>query len=479
MSNNSGQVVKDLEFIIDGKVVKFQVVLLADTTTPPPPPPPEQAQLLSVLNVITSADDGNKGANMLKDDNTRWSCKGKDCTATFDLGAVQEVGRIQIRFFKDAERTENFEIGISENGTKFTTISESQQGQAAAIINITPSVNARYVRGIFKGNNVNDWNSVEHFAIYGKQLVDPPPVKDCPPGYHHDPTTGDCVQDSTGPSDGGGGGGNGSNIIEDSVKMMYPKVGQAVQFKYSSSNEGRAQWVANLPKCFVDIETTFYIKLKKVTNKKEEISVKHRGGPHSGNNDSANCPEDNADNCKGCNYIHGIGYDGSVNAQYECPHPKNHPLTGYDVITPNVAGSDIVGKWIGVKAITFLEGDHDHLECWIDPDGLKADGTPANNWKKFWEGDSKQFTGRCNGKGDERVYIRCDDVQGAPKNPEAEIDFASTREIVVTPTKAKEGVASLMAEDTKSPKIGRDLAKHQKWGDIKVSPNNKSTLKKS
>lgn len=445
MSSTDGQIVKDIEIVVDGKIFRFQIKLMAGDNPPPPPPPP-QSQVLKIVQVVTSADDGNKGENMLVDDAARWSCQGIACTATFDLGGVQEVGEIYLRFFKGAERTENFEIGLSSDGTTYTTITESQQDQAAAIISITPSLKTRYVRLIGKGNNVNDWNSVEFVKISGKQLVQPPPTPEpCPAGSHRDLVTGECVPDGPPPPP------NGGELDANGVKKIYPSVGSDFGFTFKSSNEGRAQWIADTGKCIVNKESTVYLNMKKVTNMGEEISIKDRGGSHS-----SSAP------AKGCCYIGGIGYDGSVNAQYECPHPNNHPLKGYKIVTPNVAGNDIVGKWIGLKFIVFVQGDHDHLECWVDPDGLEADGTPANNFKKFWEGDSTEFTGKCAGN---NVYIRCDDVEGAPKNPQAEIKFASTREIKVTGGGAAAATA-LMVEDSKSPKLGRDLAKHKKWGDI-------------
>jgi hypothetical protein len=330
MSNMDEQVVKDIEIVVDGKVFRFQIKLMAGDNPSPPPPPPNQSQVLKIVQVVTSSDDGNKGINMLTDDITRWSCKGKSCIATFDLGGVQEVGEVYLRFFNGAERTENFEIGLSKDGTTYTTVTESQQDQSAAIVSITPSLEARYIKFVGKGNNINDWNSVEFVKISGKQLVEPtqPPL---PP-----------IEPTEPPIPGGELDANG-------VKKIYQSVGPDFGFTYKSGNEGRAQWVADTKKCIVNKETTAYILLKKVTNKGEEISIKDRGDGHSSSNPS-----------KGCCYIGGIGYDGSVNAQYECPHPNNHPLKGYNIVTPNIAGNNIEGKMIGIKFIVFVDGKHDH-----------------------------------------------------------------------------------------------------------------------
>ena len=73
-----------------------------------------------MLKVETSADDGNKGDNMLNPDEARWSCKGKDCTAIFDPGGIQDVNQFVIRFPKDAERTEKdgFDYGCESQRTE-------------------------------------------------------------------------------------------------------------------------------------------------------------------------------------------------------------------------------------------------------------------------------------------------------------------------------------------------------------------------
>ena len=72
----------------------------------------------------------------------------------------------------------------------------------------------------------------------------------------------------------------------------------------------------------------------------------------------------------------------------------------------------------------------DHIECWIDPGGLEGGTTPANEWVKFWETDSNQFTGQCNGDGDNEnaVFFRMDDVSG---NEEDAVDtkYLTAREI--------------------------------------------------
>lgn len=224
----------------------------------------------------------------------------------------------------------------------------------------------------------------------------PPP----PPGEQPPPTTG--------------------QIFENGVKMFYPKKASA-NFSFSSGNSDRAQWVANLPHCFVDLEVTGYLKIDDVNDNGEEVSIKLRGGRHSDDDPS-----------EGSCYIIGIGYDGSVNSQYEEPHPDNHSMS-FTTVTSKPLGNNIVGKWFGIKAIVYKQpnASRDKIECWIDIGGLK-DGQPANNWVKFWETTSNQFTGECNGDGNEKAYFRLDEIPNGDNEENVELRFASCREITIS-----------------------------------------------
>jgi hypothetical protein len=91
-------------------------------------------------------------------------------------------------------------------------------------------------------------------------------------------------------------------------------------------------------------------------------------------------------------------------------------------------GNSIVGKWFGIKAIVFEKNGRDNIECWIDRGGLRND-QPANDWVKFWHTTSTQFTGECNGGGNERGMIRCDEIPGGDNEENIELRFASIREI--------------------------------------------------
>ena len=241
----------------------------------------------------------------------------------------------------------------------------------------------------------------KEFDPVKNECIEPPPT--CPEGQVWDPVQEKCVDIPPPTGD---------------VKMIYTPTGKEAEFKFKSSNSGRAQWVAATGECYVNQEVTGYLFINEVDNMGEEVSMKLRGGPHT-----------DRDNNLGCCYIIGIEYGGKVNSQIECPHPNNSGMSS-KVITPNILGNNITKKWFGIKGIVYLEGDHDKIECWIDPDGL-IDGKPANNWKKFWETTSTKFTGKCNGKNENMAYFRLDDIPGGEDGDNVELKFASCREIKV------------------------------------------------
>lgn len=257
-------------------------------------------------------------------------------------------------------------------------------------------------------HNFNTKAEAEGFILYNKwkqTQTNPPPT--CPAGQHWDSTLGKCVDDVIIPPPPPPTG---------DVKEIYPGTGAKAEFYYKSSNAGRAQWKSDLPKCWLSQEATAYLKIARVSNTGEEVSIKLRGGNHGSPASEGSC------------YIIGIGYDGSVNCQYEKPHPSNHSLSS-TTITSKPLGSNIIGKWFGIKGIVYQQGNVDKIECWIDKGGLTADGKAINDWVKFWETTSNVFVGRCNGgSGGEKALIRLDDVSGNPER-DVEIKFASVREL--------------------------------------------------
>ncbi|MGD9533023.1 MAG: hypothetical protein AB7V56_04540 [Candidatus Nitrosocosmicus sp.] len=204
------------------------------------------------------------------------------------------------------------------------------------------------------------------------------------------------------------------------IELKYKPIGDGIEYEFNSHNTDRYQLVAKLKKCFLNLAQIGYFKIEKVNDKDEEISGKNRGGRHSDSNKQ-----------EGSCYIQGIGYDGSVNSQYEQPHPNNHKLD-HKVLEAKPYGNSIVGKWVGIQNIIYFKDGKDHLETWVD---LKADeiedkGKPGNKWVKFWETDTNQFAGKCNAPDSEvQSYWRLDEIPGGKEEKNCKRKYCKIYEI--------------------------------------------------
>ena len=55
---------------------------------------------------------------------------------------------------------------------------------------------------------------------------------------------------------------SGGGIVEDGIKMFYPKIGDPQTFVFRSSSRGRSQYVCNLTKPLINMEVTGILDLK-------------------------------------------------------------------------------------------------------------------------------------------------------------------------------------------------------------------------
>jgi hypothetical protein len=142
-----GQIVKDVEIMHQGLIFKFQIKLMSSDV--PPSPPAEQT--LDELKIVHA--DNKEGDN------------------TFDLGGIQQVGELYVRFKKDAQdKNESFEISLSEDGKNWLAkLTGEQQEQSAVSLLITPFFNAKYVKFVAQ----RKLNTIEYVKISGKKLSEP------------------------------------------------------------------------------------------------------------------------------------------------------------------------------------------------------------------------------------------------------------------------------------------------------------------
>jgi len=133
---------------------------------------------LAVTSVTASADDGNVPSNTLDGSlNTRWSAEGDGQWIQYDLGATQTVSFLRVAFHQGNQRTADFEILTSGDGTAWNTVFTGASSGATLDLESydfsdTPG---RYVRVVGHGNSASEWNSVTEVEILGLGTGPMPP----------------------------------------------------------------------------------------------------------------------------------------------------------------------------------------------------------------------------------------------------------------------------------------------------------------
>jgi hypothetical protein len=125
--------------------------------------------------VAASANDGNVPANVVDNDlSTRWSAAGDGQWIRFDLGTRSRVTSLAIAFYRGSERHYRFDIQTSVDATTWTTVLAGRLSSATTNqqepVDI-PGTEARYVRYLGHGNDVNAWNSLTEVDILAQPYV--------------------------------------------------------------------------------------------------------------------------------------------------------------------------------------------------------------------------------------------------------------------------------------------------------------------
>lgn len=131
------------------------------------------------VNVTASSDNGNGPENLI-DNNlngfvSRWSADGDPQHATFDLGNEKNFDQVQIAFHYGDQRTNNFDIQVSDNGTDWTYVltNITSQGNTLDFEDFAFSNQySRYVRYVGHGNSLNSFNSLSEFRINNVSTAD-------------------------------------------------------------------------------------------------------------------------------------------------------------------------------------------------------------------------------------------------------------------------------------------------------------------
>lgn len=129
--------------------------------------------LLPIVKLEASSDDGSHGVDNLKDKSlgpeSRWSGFGKGQFIIADLGALYMVHNVDIAFYRGDQRRYNLVIQTSADKKTFAQVlnAQSRGGTLDPERFDFPDVRARYVKIVFNGSNVSDWNSVTEVQIFG------------------------------------------------------------------------------------------------------------------------------------------------------------------------------------------------------------------------------------------------------------------------------------------------------------------------
>ena len=139
---------------------------------------------LPVSSVSANGNDGNVPQNVLDNNlNTRWSNLGIGSWILMDLGSTDTICSVDIAWFSGNQRTSNFVIATSTDGSSFSTVfSGTSSGTTLNPEKYTfSSTDARYVRVTVNGNSQNNWASITELDVFG--------TSSAPSGdYHYSPS---------------------------------------------------------------------------------------------------------------------------------------------------------------------------------------------------------------------------------------------------------------------------------------------------
>lgn len=126
------------------------------------------------LNIAGASDDGSNDGNGPGNAidgslSSRWSSQGNGKAITLDLGGLSTVTELQTAWFKGDQRTQTFDVAVSENGNNWSTVLYNVDSQGSANLEslAIADVAARYVRITGYGNTANAWNSLLEADVYG------------------------------------------------------------------------------------------------------------------------------------------------------------------------------------------------------------------------------------------------------------------------------------------------------------------------
>jgi hypothetical protein len=118
-------------------------------------------------NPATNAIDGNLS--------TRWSNLGIGSSITVDFSKERAICSVNISWYRGIERTVNFVIAVSKDGTSFTNVFTGKSSGTTNGLETYdfPDTTGRYVKVTVNGNSLNDWASISELRVLGDLITQP------------------------------------------------------------------------------------------------------------------------------------------------------------------------------------------------------------------------------------------------------------------------------------------------------------------
>lgn len=126
-----------------------------------------------------SFNDGNLPARTYdKEYSTRWSSPGRGQQLNLRINSTDSIQAVRIAWYRGNERRYFFSVQVSLNGNTWTTIANDTSSGTSVFpetYRFAPR-QARFVRLICRGNNLNTWNAITEVLVYKIPQPALPPV---------------------------------------------------------------------------------------------------------------------------------------------------------------------------------------------------------------------------------------------------------------------------------------------------------------
>ncbi|MFT2093023.1 polysaccharide lyase family 7 protein [Paraglaciecola sp. 2405UD69-4] len=134
-------------------------------------------------SILSASDDGTSDPSYLPENTidrlttpeSRWSSQGTGKELVLDLGSINTLGALKIKWHDGAERQANFEVETSSDNAIWNSVLEdgfsSGKHSGFELVNLVES-EARYIKIIGLGNSENDWNSIVEVEAHSCEDAD-------------------------------------------------------------------------------------------------------------------------------------------------------------------------------------------------------------------------------------------------------------------------------------------------------------------